>query len=70
MRDFFLRVRLGWYTFKTGLRLTADGWTTSPEVGKIAIRGMRNPEALTLSEIRSCCASLVAQLPRKDRRDA
>ena len=34
---------------------------TSPEISKIAARGLSKPESLTLAEIRKVCASALAQ---------
>lgn len=38
---------------------------TSERIGKIASRGLRFPESLTLEEIKSLCASVLTQRPNR-----
>jgi hypothetical protein len=38
---------------------------TSPRIAILAAKGIRHPEALTLREIKSICASVLTQAPNR-----
>jgi hypothetical protein len=42
-----------------------EGETTSPEVVRIASKGLARPMALTAKEIRTVCASALTQAPNR-----
>lgn len=55
------RIRLAAQILFCHQQLVGAGETTSPKIAAIAARGLKQPEKLTASEVRSVCASALTQ---------